>query len=693
MLSRNNWHLHERKMRDSKQRFSIRKYSFGAVSVLLGLSFMTYARGNLVSADTTDQPAVTVTETKTTSTDKASTAQTTAVSEATPSTATSEASSTVTSEAAKQTSEAVSSTAPSETPATDTATSTEIASTATSETVAKASTATSESVSKESVFTSETTDKKDSSASETSAKENTANSESTSPATATSEASSQKQMPTSSEAADTSARELKLAKAMAPLKARKAPAAVAADDALSSNGSITGDGKDKGLNDDDVKPGISDANGASLIADQSSIPAAYKADPADNRFTFGVISLGPVAGNNVHSYNQLYSTNYYIRLSVAAKGKDDGTYDDTIHLELVDAGNNHAVLWSRDAHPGDTNVDITALKKTNDKPFQYSYTETSVNGVTTKAINVTSNIGTLLSVNAYEAGSAVKKTQTTSVGYNYPGKSTIETRYIAKDANGNETVLATYDKTGRVGYKYTVSGKRDFGGYDLVSSPSSMTDSLKPTYKVGDTYLTSIRNLSDSLKYARVQIISSEDGTSRIELRVARKKDANDLDVSNLNDANVWKTIFTSEELKPGQISDTGNNKATIDGHVYNHGAFAINMGMQDEYGGKLGLRQLMTAGFTEDDLAGWGKYATNLLLANRFPVGQVPVDYYYAPQGQVRVNYVTSDGTAIQLPVTAYKNSDTGTAYDVTGSMLISQKLLLKVLYHLIYQPFIGFR
>ncbi|WP_279199763.1 YSIRK-type signal peptide-containing protein, partial [Lactobacillus equicursoris] len=542
-------------MCDSKQRFSIRKYSFGAASVLLGLSFLTYAGAGPVSADTTNQPVATITETKTTSTDKASTPQT-ASEVPVPATTTSEATtqaqpstSTVTSENSPQTSKAASSTTTSEMPATATAASTEIASTATSE-----------SVNKENVFTSETTDKTDSSASESSAKENTANSESTSPATATSEASSQKQMPTSSEAAGISARELKLAKAMPSLKVQKAPAAVAADDALSSNGSITGDGKNKGLNDDDVKPGISDANGASLIADQSKIPDVYKADPADNRFTFGVISLGPVAGNNVHSYNQLYGTNYYIRLSVAAKGKDDGTYDDTIHLELVDADQNHKVLWSQDAHPGDKDVDITALKKTDGKPFRYSYTETSVNGVTTKAINVTSNIGTLLSVNAYEAGSAVKNTQTTSVGYNYPGKSTIETRYIAKDANGNETVLATYDKTGRVGYKYTVSEKRDFVGYDLVSSPSSMTDSLKPTYKVGDTYLTSIRNLSDSLKYARVQIITSEDGTSRIELRVARKKDANDLDVSNLNDANVWKTIFTSEELKPGQISNTGNN-------------------------------------------------------------------------------------------------------------------------------------
>ena len=74
-------------------------------------------------------------------------------------------------------------------------------------------------------------------------------------------------------------------------------------------------------------------------------------------------------------------------------------------------------------------------------------------------------------------------------------------------------------------------------------------------------------------------------------------------------------------------------------------------------------------AGFTEDQLTGWNKYAMNWILVNRFTLGQNPVDYYYAPQGQVRINYVTSDGTVIQNPTTAYENSGNNTSYDVTGS------------------------
>ena len=49
-----------RQTEDAKQRFSIRKYSFGATSVLLGFSFMLMGAGS-VSADTTT-PAQTSTE-------------------------------------------------------------------------------------------------------------------------------------------------------------------------------------------------------------------------------------------------------------------------------------------------------------------------------------------------------------------------------------------------------------------------------------------------------------------------------------------------------------------------------------------------------------------------------------------------------------------------------------------------------
>ena len=360
MLSKNNRHLQEQRMSDSKQRFSIRKYSFGAASVLLGLSFLTYAGGNPVSADTTDQPA-TVTEPKTTSTDKASAA----ASEATASTATSEARSTVASEATKQTREAVSSTATSESAAAETTQSSKTASkeTVTSE-AAKESTATSE-ASKTSTATSEASEKA-----------STATNESTTPATATSEENSQEQTATSETADANALTASKVAKPSAlksvklvALKSAKfaalksAPATTAiTDDSLSSSGEITTAGKDKGLTDSDVTPGMSDANGASLKADNSNIPDGYKADPTEDRYTFGIISLGGdydkwgIDKSKYKSYNGENNTNYYIRLSTK-KTATDGTYDDTVYAQVVDATTD-TVKWEQTLTPNSGAVKI-----------------------------------------------------------------------------------------------------------------------------------------------------------------------------------------------------------------------------------------------------------------------------------------------------------------------------------------------
>ncbi|WP_270448118.1 mucin-binding protein [Lactobacillus delbrueckii] len=128
----------------------------------------------------------------------------------------------------------------------------------------------------------------------------------------------------------------------------------------------------------------------------------------------------------------------------------------------------------------------------------------------------------------------------------------------------------------------------------------------------------------------------------------------NDASLDDINNPDVWKVVFTSEELKPGEWSTTGNNLANYNG-LHKNGAFVIT----DEIA--------KAAGFTDEQMK--GKYVFNWLLLNNNDEGQKPVDYYYAPQGQVRVNYVTSDGTVIQSPVTAYENSSNNTAYDVSGS------------------------
>lgn len=58
MLSKNNYHEKLRKMEPRKERFSIRKFSIGAASVLIGFSFMSMAGTQKVQAATEDKTVV-----------------------------------------------------------------------------------------------------------------------------------------------------------------------------------------------------------------------------------------------------------------------------------------------------------------------------------------------------------------------------------------------------------------------------------------------------------------------------------------------------------------------------------------------------------------------------------------------------------------------------------------------------------
>ena len=434
----------------------------------------------------------------------------------------------------------------------------------------------------------------------------------------------------------------------------------ASDDALSSKGEIVATDK---ISNSDVTPGMSDPNGASVVADESKIPSGYKADPTDGRYTFGIVSLGPTAATDgTTTYNGENNTNYYFRFSTG-KAATNGQYDDTVYAQLVD-GDTGQVIWQGTLTVNGAAVQVDKLKNVisdgSTHYYQLTYTATTNNGVTTKQINVNSDVGTQLSKVIYDAGNSTNTSAGTVVHVMYPDESTIRTEYIAKDAAGNETVLANYEQTGRQGYTYTASGARIFKGFDLISSPSNTTGTLSASYKVGDIIVSTQKQLSDQLQIARINVITETNGTARILLKVA----AVGASIDDIDNENIWKTILTTDPVAPGEFADNGN----YDAGTHKNGAFLLYTLPQN---GKLpiGVKYLTDAGFTEDQLTGYEKYLTIYGLNNRLAVGQEPVKYYYAPQGQVRINYVTSDGTVIQTPTTAYENSGNNTSYDVTGS------------------------
>ena len=481
-------------------------------------------------------------------------------------------------------------------------------------------------------------------------------------ATSSAAASAQTATAASASADSQSAAATSTSTADSPQAASSASAttSAASDDALSSKGEIVATDK---ISNSDVTPGMSDPNGASIVADQSKIPSGYEVDPADDRYTFGIVSLGPTAATDgTTTYNGENNTNYYFRFST---GKDatNGQYDDTVYAQLVD-GDTGQVIWQGTLTVNGAAVQVDKLKTVisdgSTHYYQLTYTATTNNGVTTKQINVNSDVGTQLSKVIYDAGNSTNTSAGTVVHVVYPDESTIRTEYIAKDAAGNETILADYEQTGRQGYTYTASGARIFKGFDLVSSPSDTTGTLSASYKIGDIIVSTQKQLSDQLQIARINVITETNGTARILLKVA----AVGASIDDIDNENIWKTILTTDPVAPGEFADNGN----YDAGTHKNGAFLLYTLPQD---GKLpiGVKYLTDAGFTEDQLTGYEKYLTIYGLNNRLAVGQEPVKYYYAPQGQVRINYVTSDGTVIQTPTTAYENSGNNTSYDVTGS------------------------
>lgn len=616
MLSKNNRKLQEHKL-EQKQRFGFRKYSFGLASALIGVSFMLTTGGTVSAATTTStsRDATNITASSESTDTKSLEATDTA-----PTTATTDSSDTKTENTTSETSDSKS----------------------------------------ESTTTGSATDTPNTASTESTSSENKAS-------TATGDSSTHR-------SASSVTSVLLAAATDASANKTDANATTTTDDAASAKGEITDEGKAKGLTDSDVDPKMSDANGASLVADNSNIPSGYKADPTEGRYTVGIVSLGGdfdkwVKGDSskFKSYNGENNTHYYLRFSTS-KNATNGTYDSTVYSQVVDATTD-TVKWEQALTPnsgavkvnnGTDGFELSSKVAGVTQYYELKYTDTKIGNASTSRITINPNNGSLTAVTVYSNGKAIPAGSATPGTYTsvlFPATGVIKTEYIAQDAVGNETTLATYEEGGRQGYKYTISGPRVIKGYDLISSPSTTTGILGKTYNVGDVYAGGNLELSDQLQLARVYVATSEYGDAKVEVKVALKKDAdgNAITINSVNDSNIWKTILSTDSLAPGATASDGN---------YGDGAsYYIN--------GKDGIKYITDAGFTEEQLAGYKSHLAVIILANGLTQGQEPAKYYYAPQGQVRINYVTSDGKEIQGkdPVSAYENSGANTYYDVTGS------------------------
>ncbi|MST80544.1 MucBP domain-containing protein [Lactobacillus equicursoris] len=463
------------------------------------------------------------------------------------------------------------------------------------------------------------------------------------------------------------------------------------------------------MTDSDIDPAMSDANGATVKIDTSKVPRGFAVDPTKGRYTFGIVKLGGFDhGGNVTDYNSTHGTNYYIRVSTDATGDKEETY-----VQVVDANNSNNVIWEKTITPDDGKVSIPVLSNVvdgNTVYYEVKFTKSTdaTSHITSRTVGLNSNVGTQYIAKAYESVSSGTIDDQGVVNFLFPTLSTKETKYIAEDANGTKTTLATYDETGKMGQKYTISNVRQIKGYDFVRSPGTNSGTLSLSYNKGDTYVRGYAlRIANNVFGVKVLEVSETDGTAKIKLYIAKGISKLDLskasdthlvyagdvdkgtlsapDLNLLNDSSVWKLAFETSPLKPGQVSDEGNNP--YDDGKYPSGGYVVRDAWLKEHMTEYGFTYNDIVGADEDDRnVGWklpdgslykdengnpitDNHTVNWALLNTLPVGQIESAYYYAPQGQVRLNYVTEDGTVLLPSTTKYENTSTGTAYDVTSS------------------------
>ncbi|KXT79340.1 hypothetical protein SORDD14_01857 [Streptococcus oralis] len=365
-------------------------------------------------------------------------------------------------------------------------------------------------------------------------------------------------------------------------------------------------------------PTMSDANGATVknrefkvppARDNNTIPTAdvdFRLNPDNDRYTFVVTDL--------KNFNATYNTKYYYRMS---KPYDNSN---NVRIELIDGSTNTVVETKDITGPTTFTLGEKILKeKANNEAAYLKFTvteEKDSSKETRTAIRGTWNVtnaeavakgfnGQRSALQLFDViNSANEGTTITDPQYYVPRVVEHTTKYYAVDKNadtyqstridgtdtttqsykktGNEVSLGTYTVRGLEGQIFTASNVRGFQGYQLyqTADETNKTGELRKTYVVGTRWFD-VQNGQGGVK--RLKEIVAEDGTVKVEIWTIKPEKASEL-ATIKDDAN--KKLDTTDFIKvyevtlpPGTDSaqiypqDLGK-KLTVDG--YSEGSFEI---------------------------------------------------------------------------------------------------------------------
>ena len=331
-------------------------------------------------------------------------------------------------------------------------------------------------------------------------------------------------------------------------------------------------------------PVMTDPNGASVRS--QTVPSGYQAKEGDV-YTYSIVDLT--------KFNKRYNTNYYTR----AYKRFDASTDTTV--ELIDkntgsvvetrtitassgiqkftttkAASNGELTWQVDYNPGtgagpgktdqpfiqfgyEVGASVQALVSSGHQltPAEQAFYDAVYDARnSTDIINVVEpayNGREITDTNAKIPVSVNKTTYYKVVDKNNPTFNANKTDKTVQDyvANGNEVDLATYTLKAMEGQNFTASGERQFDGYKLYQTADANDQSgyVSRPYKVGTRFMDAER-----AGIKRIKEIVGEDGTVVVRVYLLDPKQQSKRSDGTLS-TDGYMLLAETKPIKPGDYN------------------------------------------------------------------------------------------------------------------------------------------
>ncbi|MTQ75751.1 YSIRK-type signal peptide-containing protein, partial [Streptococcus salivarius] len=369
-------------------------------------------------------------------------------------------------------------------------------------------------------------------------------------------------------------------------------------------------------------PEMTDPNGASVRS--QTVPSGYAAKEGDV-YTYSIVDLT--------RFNERYNTNYYTR----AYKRFDASTDTTV--ELVDkttgnvvetrtitassgiqkfttttAASRGELTWQVDYDPGtgagpgktdqpfiqlgyEVGASIQALVNPKNEAEQKLYQDVYNARTSTDIINVVEpayNGRPITDTNAKIPVSVNKTTYYKVVDKNNPTFNANKTDVTVQDykANGNEVDLASYTLKAMEGQNFTASGERQFDGYKLYQAADANDQSgyVSRPYKVGTKFMDAER-----AGIKRIKEIVGEDGTVVVRVYLLDPKQQSKRSDGTLS-TDGYMLLAETKPIKPG---DYNKQELNVKKSPLNTIAFTDNKGVNHPNGVEVPFDFQTAAGYT----------------------------------------------------------------------------------------------